>query len=399
MESLHLKLARNAHHIAGGVEESAHAEVELVVQSGFAAAVVAGGRSCPALCSGPASAVVMPGTLAVVLTAKLTHLFREKDLVEVVHLLVGASVVIFPVRVVVDRSGRIQLESLHTLIHEHGQVIHPMLLAGKLAARALGDDVLLLDAEVILLAEPESEVEAHGAQLADEEAVVHRLRVLILKPVRFRREPVVVPFLLGREVVALLHPLRLKPEHVARHVELAEAHRVVEDVELLLAHVRSEAESVGPFRQDIGTARDEGIFIKDCRHVLAHHQEEVCLVEGVDDVEPVLPTVADVEETLAGGVVVDSPAARAHHERHRNLGLLVGRPHPEEFAPVLDVVAAGAAAAVEALAVLHAEAEDADCVRRRNLVLVNLSEFPVVVADDASAVVSDLQIGVFLVDE
>ena len=66
---------------------------------------------------------------------------------------------------------------------------------------------------------------------------------------------------------------------------------------------------------------------------------------------------------------------------------------------MLDVVAAGAAAAVEALAVLHAEAEDADRVRSWNLVLVNLSEFPVVVADDASAVVSDLQIGVFLVDE
>ena len=42
---------------------------------------------------------------------------------------------------------------------------------------------------------------------------------------------------------------------------------------------------------------------------------------------------------------------------------------------MLDVVAAGAAAAVEALAVFHADAED------------------------ASAVVSDLQIGVFLVDE
>ena len=248
MKPLHLKLARNAHHIARSVQEPAHTEVQLIVESRLSATVVARSRGRPTLGSGPTAAVVMPGTLAVVLTAKLTHLLREQNLVEVVHLLVGASVVIFPVRVVVDRSGRIQLESLNTLIHEHGQVIHPMLLAGKLAARALGDDVLLLDAEVILLAEPESEVEAHGAQLADEEAVVHRLRVLILKPVRLRREPVVVPFLLGREVVALLHPLRLKPEHVARHVELAEAHRVVEDVELLLAHVRSEAESVGPFR-------------------------------------------------------------------------------------------------------------------------------------------------------
>ena len=43
--------------------------------------------------------------------------------------------------------------------------------------------------------------------------------------------------------------------------------------------------------------------------------------------------------------------------------------------------------------------KDVDLTDMKNLVLVNLSEFPVVVADDASAVVSDLQIGVFLVDE
>ena len=84
-------------------------------------------------------------------------------------------------------------------------------------------------------------MEAHGAELADEEPVVQGLRELVLKPVRLRGEPVVVPFLLGREVVTLLHPLRLKPEHVARHIELAEAHGVVEDVELLLLHVRAEA--------------------------------------------------------------------------------------------------------------------------------------------------------------
>ncbi len=242
----------------------------------------------------------MPCALAVVLAAKLTHLLREKNLVEVVHLLVGASVVIFPIRVVVNRACRIQLESLHALIHEHGQVIHPVLLAGKLAAGALGDDVLLLDAQVILLAEPEAEVEAHRAKLADEKAVVHRLRVLVLHPVRFRREPIVVPFLLGREVVALLHPLGLKPEHIAWHIELTEVHRVVQNVELLLAHVRPEAKPVGPFRQDVGTASDEGIFIKYGRHVLAHHQVEVRLIEGVDYVELGLLTVADVKETLAG---------------------------------------------------------------------------------------------------
>ncbi len=227
----------------------------------------------------------MPRALAVVVVAEFTHLLREQNLVEVVHFLVCVTVVVLPAVMVVDRAGRVELEALDSLVHERLQVVHPVLLAGKLAARAGRDVVLLLDAEVILFAEPEAEVEAHRAELADKEPVADCLRGLVLLPVWFRRELFVVPFLLGREVVALLHPLRLKPENVARHLELAEAYRVVEDVELVLEHIRSEAESVGPFRQDIGTARDEGIFIQHSRHVLAHHQVEVGLVVGGEDVE------------------------------------------------------------------------------------------------------------------
>ena len=128
MQTLHLKLARNAHHVAGCVEESAHSKVQLVIESGLAAAVVAGSRCRPTLGPCPSAAVVMPGALAVVLPPQLTHLLREKNLIEVVHLLVGAPVVVLPGRMVVNRAGRVELESLHALIHEHGQMIHPMLL-------------------------------------------------------------------------------------------------------------------------------------------------------------------------------------------------------------------------------------------------------------------------------
>ena len=66
---------------------------------------------------------------------------------------------------------------------------------------------------------------------------------------------------------------------------------------------------------------------------------------------------------------------------------------------MLDVVAAGASAAVEPLAAFHAQADDAHRVRSGNLIPVHLAELALVVADDASAVVSHLQVSVFLVDE
>ncbi len=41
MQSRHLQFLRYAHHVAGSVEETAHTEVQLIVEGGLAAAVVA----------------------------------------------------------------------------------------------------------------------------------------------------------------------------------------------------------------------------------------------------------------------------------------------------------------------------------------------------------------------
>ncbi len=66
---------------------------------------------------------------------------------------------------------------------------------------------------------------------------------------------------------------------------------------------------------------------------------------------------------------------------------------------MLDVVAAGAAAAVEAFAVLHPDADGADGVGGRNLVLVDLAELALIVSYDAAVVGHDVEVGVFLVDD
>ena len=240
-------------------------------------------------------------------------------------------------------------------------------------------------------------MEAHGAELSDKEPVVELLGVLVLHPVRFGGETVVIPAFLSGEVIAFSHPLRLQPEHVARDIYLAEHRRVVEYVELLLTHIRAEAKAVGPLRKHIGAAGDCGVRVQYGWHIGACHQEEIGLVVGVDNIEQVLVHGAYVEEALSGGIVVYSPASRAHHEGHRDLSVLVGDPHSEELATVLDMVAAGAASAIETLSVLHFDGDGADFHRSRNLPLVHLGEF-LVIPDYAAAVADDVEVFPFLVD-
>ena len=64
---------------------------------------------------------------------------------------------------------------------------------------------------------------------------------------------------------------------------------------------------------------------------------------------------------------------------------------------MLDVVTAGAASAVEPLAILHSDRDSADLHRSGDIPFVHLGEF-LVVADDASAVAHDVEGFPFLVD-
>ena len=78
--------------------------------------------------------------------------------------------------------------------------------------------------------------------------------------------------------------------------------------------------------------------------------------------------------------------------------MLVGGPHTEEFSPVLYVLAGGAASAVEAFAVFHAERNDACFVGIAAFGLVAFGEAAIVVAYD-SAVAYDVHIGELIVDD
>ena len=80
------------------------------------------------------------------------HLLHKKDLVQVVHLLVGKAVIVFPGRVLVDGAGGVKLESVHSHVHEVGQMVRPVFQPGLGTSFALGDQVFFYDTVVIFLA-------------------------------------------------------------------------------------------------------------------------------------------------------------------------------------------------------------------------------------------------------
>ena len=266
------------HDIARGVEESAHAEIKLVEQSRTASTIVAAGGCAPMLGAGISGGVVVPVALARVLAHHHLHLLGQQYLVEVVHVLVGITVVVVAVGVLIDGACRVHLESAYTIVYEGLEVVHPVLLTALGLTGGACEQVFFGQTEVIVLAEPEAELEAHGLESSGEELEVLALLLLIGHPVGLDGEELVVPLLLGGEVVALFHPLGLQPDEVAGHVHLAEAYGIVEYLEHVFEHVGAEAHAVGPLGLQIGSAGDEGVGIDEGRHVAASHEVEVGLV-------------------------------------------------------------------------------------------------------------------------
>ena len=110
---------------------------------------------------------------------------------------------------VINGAGRVQFESVHPHVHKGGQVVRPMLQSGLRPAFTGCYQIFFYDTVVIFFAQPESQVYAHTAEFPHEQARIELLGHLVLEPVGFGRELVVVPALRGREIVAFLHPLRL----------------------------------------------------------------------------------------------------------------------------------------------------------------------------------------------
>ena len=340
---------------------------------------------------------MVPAALAGVAARHLGNLLGHKDLADVVHLVVTVSVVVFPLGMGVDGTGRIQFEAHYAHIHKGGQVVGPVLHTGSVPAFADRDEVFLNDTGVVFLAEPQAQFDSHAVELTHEQARIILLGHLVLHPVRFGGEAVVVPLLLGGEIVALGHPLGLQPEKVYRHAHIPEMGGIVEDGPLVFPHVGAEGKAIGPAGEYIASAGDLGIEVEDGGHVRSRHQVEIGLSESVVDVEGLGIGIANVKVAFAGGVVVDAPAAGAHHEGHGNLRMLVGGPHPQQFAAVLDVLAGGAAASVETLTFFHGEGNGAGCFGISGVQPGATREFAFIIADDA-VVHGDEEVGEFLVD-
>ena len=185
------------HDVAGSIHMPAHTQVQLVEESRLAAPVVAARRCAPVLRSGISRGIVMPVAASRVAAHHQLHLLGQQHLVQVMHFLVAITVVIFPCGMLVDGAGGVHLESVYAIVDEFRQVIHPVLLAAGLPARGRSNLVFFRNAEVVFLAEPQSEPESHAVEASDEEAEVLFLRIGERVPVAFGREELVVPLLLG----------------------------------------------------------------------------------------------------------------------------------------------------------------------------------------------------------
>ena len=119
------------------------------------------GGSTPVLRSRPTGSIMMPGTKSCMFTHHLVHLLRQKDLVQVMHLFIGMSVVILKIRMFIYCTCRVHLETVHAIIHKIFQMLHPMLLAGKRLSHRFRQRILLRNAQIILDTEPKSHMIPH----------------------------------------------------------------------------------------------------------------------------------------------------------------------------------------------------------------------------------------------
>ena len=212
MKTLQFLVLIDIHHVARSIEKTAHTQVQLVEQSRTPSPVITAGGSAPMLRSRPPGSIMMPRTESSVFTHHLIHLLRQKNLVQVMHLFIGVSVIILEIRMFVYRTCRVHLETVYTIIHKVLQMIHPVLLPGKRLHHRLRQRILLRNAQIILDTEPKPHVIPHPMQTADKQPMVFFLRIASRIPISFSRKLLIVPFLFSREIITFLHPLRFEPE-------------------------------------------------------------------------------------------------------------------------------------------------------------------------------------------
>ena len=187
----------------------------------------------------------------------------------------------------------VELEGGNSLVHELLEVLEPRLPSLRDSVLVPGREVRVLDdvilvrlvslgsgrltagsqeallvlAQVVVATQPQAEFEPHVPHRRHEGGVV-----LAFEPER-GVEPLLTPALLDREIVVLVHPVRLQADEVARDSLAAELIGLVEDVAgAHTALVTHEGEAVGPHGQQVRSTRDLGVAVQDERQGLARDQ-------------------------------------------------------------------------------------------------------------------------------
>ena len=166
-----------------------------------------------------------------------------------------------------------------------------------------------------------------------------------------------VPALAGGGVVELLHPSRLKADHVAGDFVVAEPHRLVDERELVDPLVRDEREAEVPHGGQRGAPGEARVRVEHRAVACAGEEVEVrlALLRRADD--RVRIRLAHVDRVPPGGVHEEAPSLARERHGHRDVAVDVLDVDLVRAGTPLDVVARDVAQAVDARLLFEREAD------------------------------------------
>ena len=276
----------------------------------------------------------------------------------------------------------VQLETVSAVAQELLQVVEPVAKPGFGFAGLAGQAVLFYHAQVGVYVEPEAQLVSKGVHTGDKAAAVLAVDGLVGIPVRLAGELLVVPLLVGGPVIIGLHPLRLNPHHIHRVALLHKLDGLVHKHKGVCVQVGAKAAAISPSGQQIVVARNLVVTAQQLHHIGACHQVKISILHRAEGNQIVFLANAAVKKADVGGVVQKRPAFRGHHKGVHVLRIGIGGEDAQYLAPVLDVPAAHASAAIQAGIRSQAEPQGAGALLVGNVHTHIGIHLPVVAADD-----------------
>ena len=243
--------------------------------------------------------------------------------------------------------------ALHALVEEHlRHEVAAAVAALRRRTRKPGGALLLEPEHVVVVAEPERQLEAHVLEGADPRAPV----VGRLDPVGELEAPL-VPALLGGEVVAVLHPAGLQADYVAGELLPAELERLARQVERVDVLVGDVGEAECERRQQRRAAGEARVRVEHRAVVspLEHVEVDFALLRRHD--HGVGVRLAHVKRVAEGRVDQHAPSRGSHHHRDRNVRVHVLHPYLVGVPAAVQALAAHVPEAVHAVALCEREPE------------------------------------------